>query len=464
MLCVLVAVAVSVAYYLLTGSGLVLALLLPASIAVAVLRYRLYDVERLLTGTILYGGLAATAAVVYVAIMLGANQLLGVEDGLRLQAFAIVVAVLLIHPLRDRFMALAHRLVHGRRSKPYDTLADLARRVGAAVDLDDTMPQMADAIVSALRADRVTVTTRLADGETTSCSVPVETDLVDRDAMAHVVRPVIHQGEQVGTIDIRRDAALTAQEDALLEVLVAQAGPALHNVALTAQLRQQLAHAVEQAAELRSSRARIVTAHDAARRSIERDLHDGAQQGLLAITVEAGRIQRKVAADPEGTLRRLTELQELARRTLVDLRALAAGTYPSVLRELGLAAALRERIQGAEPEVTVNDHLSGRPAPEVESALYFACLEALTNAVKHAGATRVDVTLAEDEPGAFSFTVTDDGTGFDVDGRTDGTGLTGISDRLGVFDGHLELAGRPGEGARVRGVAYDDAARYSNTA
>jgi two-component system, NarL family, sensor kinase len=461
-LCVLVAVSVSVAYYLLTGSGLVLAVLLPASIAVAVLRYRLYDVERLLLRTVLYGGLAATAALVYVAAMLAAGILLDVDDDLRLQALAIVVAVLLIHPLRDRFMVLAHRLVHGRRSRPYDTLAALARQVGAAVDPDDTLPRMAAVIAEALAADKVTVTAQLVDGGTASCSIAADGDT--SDDTAPVVHVVGHHGSQVGTIEVRRDAALTAMEEALLEVLVAQAGPALHTVALTAQLREQLAHAVEQAEQLRSSRARIVSAHDTARRSLERDLHDGAQQGLLAIAVEVGRIQRKVEEAPTEAVRRLTDLQELARRTLVDLRALAAGTYPSVLRELGLAAALRERTQDAAVEVLVHNDLTRRPAAEVESALYFSCMEAVTNALKHSQCNRVDVTLSEPVPCKLKFTVTDDGAGFDVTECNHGSGLTGISDRLGVFDGAMELTSRPGAGTTVVGVAYDADERYSNTA
>lgn len=463
-LCVLVAVAVGVAYYLLTRSGLVLAVLLPTSIAVAVLRFRLYDAERILLRTLLYGGLAGTAACVYVGLVLAARALTGTEGGLRLQTAAIIAAVLTIHPLRDRFMALAHRLVYGRRSKPYDSLAALATQIGTAVSPDDTLPRMAEALAAALGADRVTVSIASDQGARTSYSAATGTDDRSESGRTVVSREVVHHGDTVGLVEIARGDDLTAQEAALLDVLLAQAGPALRAVALTEQLRQELQRAVVQAEELRLSRARLVTAHDTARRSIERDLHDGAQQGLLALAVELGRVQRTVPDEPEQAVVRLVELQDLARRTLVDLRALAAGTYPSVLRELGLGAALRERTESAEPQVEIHDQLTRRPSPELESAVYFACLEAITNATKHAGARRVEVILTEPAPGAVRFRVTDDGRGFDPEKTRHGTGLDGIADRLGVFDGRMEVTSAPGAGTTVIGTGYDEAERYSSTA
>jgi two-component system NarL family sensor kinase len=462
-LCVLVAAAVGVAYYLLMRSGLLLAVLLPVAIGVAVLRFRLYDVERLLGRTIVYGGLAGTATLLYVALVLVAGGVFGADRDLTVQATGIFVSVLLIHPLRDRFLTLAQRLVHGRRSGPYETLAQLARQVGSAMSPDEALPRMAEGIAAALRTRSVRVTATAPNGASQSWHAPVEAVEAEDEAAA-VVRRVVHHGVEVGSLRVVRDAPLTAQESGLLEVLVAQAGPSLHAVALTMQLREQLAHAVRQAEELRSSRSRIVTAHDAARRGIERDLHDGAQQGLLALAVQLGRVQRKVGEEPAEAAVELGELQELARRTLVELRALAAGTYPSGLRELGLAAALREQTDRAPQRVVVHDELTDRLSPELETALYFTCMEAVTNAQKHANASQVDVRLTQAAPECISFTVTDDGCGFDAVATPRGNGLVGMADRLGAFGGEVVVASRLGTGTTVTGTAYEPAARYSSTA
>lgn len=213
------------------------------------------------------------------------------------------------------------------------------------------------------------------------------------------------------------------------------------------QLESQLRRVTDQADELRDSRARITQAHDNARRAIERDLHDGAQQGLLAIAMDLGRFGSKL----DGEARQEAErLQTIAQRTLVDLRRLAAGTYPSALRELGLGPALREAIGN---DVAIHDRSGERPHEATEAALYFACLEAVTNARKHAQASTVTVTLDQLGDGAHRFAVTDDGTG--IPRGTRGNGLDGMADRLRARGGRLDVSGSPGRGTTVVGVAYD---------
>jgi signal transduction histidine kinase len=203
-----------------------------------------------------------------------------------------------------------------------------------------------------------------------------------------------------------------------------------------------------QAEDLRASRARVTRAFDAARRGIERDLHDGAQQGLLALSVRLSRLADRV---PPQLREEVASLQGLSRGTLVDLRRLASGTYPSALRELGVAAALREAIG---PEVTVSDRLEHRPSEETEAALYFAALEAVTNARKHAKAGTIDVILDRAADGAYYFRVDDDGVGMDT--ATGGTGLAGIADRLGARGGTLTVESTCGRGTTVTGTAYED--------
>jgi signal transduction histidine kinase len=216
---------------------------------------------------------------------------------------------------------------------------------------------------------------------------------------------------------------------------------------LHGQLANQLALATAQTAELRASRARVTQAHDNARRRIERDLHDGAQQGLLALSMELGRLAGRV----EATERREVErLKEVAQHTLAELRRLAAGTYPSALRELGVGPALREAVGH---DVTLREEFGNRPQEETEAALYFACLEAVANARKHADAFTISVVLDRTDDGGYRFTVTDNGTG--LQRGSGGTGLDGMADRLGARGGTLTIDSAPGRGTTVTGVAYD---------
>lgn len=213
------------------------------------------------------------------------------------------------------------------------------------------------------------------------------------------------------------------------------------------QLRQQLAMLRVQAEDLRASRARISQAADTARRRIERDLHDGAQQGLLAVSVGLGRLADRV--EP-GLREEVTTLKEVVQETLLGLRELASGTYPSALRELGVAAALREAVG---PDVQVIDQLEQRPSEATEAALYFAALEAVTNAGKHAQAATIEVVLDRADDGGYRFYVQDDGVGFETPAR--GTGMESMGDRLAAHGGTCTVSSAPGVGTRVSGIAYE---------
>jgi signal transduction histidine kinase len=252
-----------------------------------------------------------------------------------------------------------------------------------------------------------------------------------------------------GTVTVGLAVLLTTGLGLVLGLLLPLmvAGTIAHRLHL--QLREQLTLARSQAMELRASRARVTHAFDSARRGIERDLHDGAQQGLLALSVGLGRLADRVGPQ----LREEVEsLKGLSNGTLVDLRRLASGTYPSALRELGVTAALREAI---DPGITVTNRLERRPSEETEAALYFATLEAVVNASKHAYASTICVVLDRAADGAYRFRVEDDGVGMSST-TTGGTGLDGIADRLGAHGGTLNVESVPGRGTRVTGTAYED--------
>jgi signal transduction histidine kinase len=218
--------------------------------------------------------------------------------------------------------------------------------------------------------------------------------------------------------------------------LAAQAGLVLRNVRL-----------IE---ELRASRQRLVAAQDAERRKLERNIHDGVQQQLVALNVQLGLLSTLATRDPAKAASIATTLQHHATSTLEDLRDLARGIYPPLLADQGLRAALESQARKAALPTSVTAQGVGRHGQEVESAVYFSVLEALNNVAKYAGATTVEVTVAQ-RNGSLEFTVRDDGRGFDAAATSRGTGLQGMADRLDAIGGRLSIESRPGAGTTIVG-------------
>jgi signal transduction histidine kinase len=225
-------------------------------------------------------------------------------------------------------------------------------------------------------------------------------------------------------------------KDKLVRDLAAQAGLVLRNVRL-----------IE---ELRESRRRLVAAQDEERRKIERNLHDGAQQQLVALSVQLRLAEQLVGRDEQKERELLARLQASASDALEDLRDLARGIYPPLLADKGLAAALEGQARKAAIPTTVEAEGIGRYAQEVESTIYFCTLEALNNIAKYANASHASVRLSHDDH-HLVFEVTDDGAGFDPEVNRYGTGLQGMADRLNAIGGTLEVASAPGAGTTVAG-------------
>ena len=260
--------------------------------------------------------------------------------------------------------------------------------------------------------------------------------------------PVTNSGELLGLIVVRRaQGALPFNEDddlALTE-LARQVGLALHNVKLDSALQESLDEVRRQADELRRSRARIVEATDTERRRIERDLHDGAQQHLVALAVGV-RLARQIAdTDPEQAKTMLDQIGLDLQEAVQELRNLAHGIYPPLLMDRGLPDALRAAAGRAALPTSVDAEGIGRYPQQVEAAVYFCCLEALQNAGKHAGeGADATVTLREVE-GALVFEVADDGAGFALEsGAHHGHGFVNMSDRVGAFGGSVTVDSAPG--------------------
>jgi signal transduction histidine kinase len=222
----------------------------------------------------------------------------------------------------------------------------------------------------------------------------------------------------------------------LVSDLASQAGLVLRNVRL-----------IE---ELKASRQRLVAAQDEERRRLERNLHDGAQQQLVALSVKVRLAQQLTSRDPDGATAMLEDVQTDANDALENLRQLARGIYPPLLADKGLVTALEAQVRRAAIPVQVRDDGVGRYGQDVEAAVYFSCLEALQNVAKYAEATQAEIVLTNGD-GVLRFEVSDDGVGFDPDRTGYGTGLQGIADRLAALEGSVEIRSAPGRGTTVTG-------------
>jgi signal transduction histidine kinase len=264
----------------------------------------------------------------------------------------------------------------------------------------------------------------------------------------------VHSGELLGVVVCARKAdqhPFNDEEERVLTELARQVALALHNSALDTALQASLDDLKVANEELRASRARIVAASDHSRRQIERNLHDGAQQHLVALAVKLGLARQLVDSDPATVASLLEELRTDAQTTLTELRELAHGIYPPLLMDRGLSEALVAAANRSVLPATVEADV-GRYPPDIEAAIYFCCLEALQNAGKHAGeGATIAISVAERDH-VLRFEVADTGAGFSADGAAiTGHGFVNMADRLGAIGGSLGVDSAPGAGTKISG-------------
>jgi signal transduction histidine kinase len=362
------------------------------------------------------------------------------------------IVALAFQPIRTRLQRLANRLVYGRRATPYEVLTNLSRSM-ADISAGDELPdRMARALAEGTEADRAEVWLRVGDELRRAAAWPPGTgrppSLHLNGALPAIPEaaesaPVRYQGEDLGVLAIVKREPITPIDSRLVNDLAHEAGLALKNVRLTAEL-------VERLDELAASRQRLVKAQDAERRRLERDLHDGAQQHLVALKLKLGLAKRNGATDPKQLQALIDELLGETDEAIETLRELARGIYPPVLADSGLKAALEAHIRRSPVPVEIKAGPLQRYPAEMEAAVYFCCLEALQNAAKHAQADRVVITLDEKD-GRLEFAVTDDGRGADLARVRKGSGIQNMADRLAALGGSLEVESTPNGGTTVSG-------------
>ena len=411
------------------------------------MKYHLYDIDRLISKAVLYGSLVAFITAVYASLVVGVGTLVGNPHSPLLTALAAAVVAVAFQPVRQRAAQLANRVVYGRRASPYQVLSQFARRIGGTYSAEEVLPQMAQIVAAGTGADQVVVWLRVDDelrpeassgGDVDPGPLPVDGQALLSLPDADLSVPVVHQGELLGAISIRmpRDEPLRPAGAELVADVASQAGLVLSNTGL-----------IE---DLRASRQRLVTAQDEARRRLERNIHDGAQQDLVALAIKLKLAKMTVAGDPAQAEQILGELQADAAGALDNLRDLARGIYPPLLADLGLAAALNAQASKSPLPVLVEADGVGRFGQDTEAAVYFCCLEALQNTAKYAHATQARICL-QAQNGTLCFTVSDDGTGYDSRHAPMGSGLRNMADRLAALGGRLEVRSAPGQGTTITG-------------
>jgi signal transduction histidine kinase len=411
------------------------------------------------------GGLTAFVAGVYALVVLAGGALIGhlASPHLGLSVLATAIVALGFEPVRTRLEAAAAGVVHGGRPSPYDVLSRFSEAVAGTAQ-DDVPTRMAAVLGEGTGAKWTQVWLVLGDElalEATWSPVADEpTDPTppplggsarrDNDPVGRRTLPVRHAGELLGVLRLQEHdrQPLTPMEERLFAGLAGQAGLVLHGVRLRAELARRVAELSVRAEELQHSRERLVDTQDAERRRLERDIHDGAQQHLVALAVNLRLAHTLSTTSPERAARVLGQQQDATRATVRTLTDLSRGIYPRQLTDEGIAPALRSAVLTTRPPVQVHSDGVGRHPSDVEAAVYFCCLEAVQNATKHAGAGRVLVRLCT-QGSTLVLEVSDDGAGFDPGLVPAGAGLANMRDRIDSVGGELTIGPGADGGTRV---------------
>jgi signal transduction histidine kinase len=403
-------------------------------------------------------GVVAFVAAVYGAVVVGGGLLLGRSGSPSpvLSILATAVVALGFEPVQARLERLAARRSADGRPSPDEALRRFRAATSGTFPTPELPGRIARTLAEATGAAEAQVWLQVRGRSALAAAWRTGPDRAAGTAQGDPAVQVLelhHAGERLGALRLRRPAgsAVSPVEERLVTALAGQAGLALRGARLQAELTERLAELSAQAEELRASRERLVAVQDEERRRLERDIHDGAQQHLVALAVNLRLAQALAQRDPDRAADLLEQQSRAAEDAIGTLRALSHGIYPAVLTEQGLPAALAAAAATSPLPVQVDADGVGRYPSATEAALYFACTEALANAAKHSGAGHVRVRVVQ-EPGRLVLTVEDDGRGLGPR-ATEGAGLVNMRDRLDAVGGELRIDSAPGSGVRVCATA-----------
>ena len=435
--------------------------LIPVALLVGIFRFRLWDVDKLISRALVYSVLAGFVSIVYVGMVVGAGSIVGRTDtgNVPLSIAATFLVAVTFGPVKERVQRVVNRLVFGSRATPYEVLSGFAERVGESVATDELLERMARVLAEGTGAVRAIVWLKVGEElrpaamwSTTTLPDPgpitlVGDDLPEPPEGTRLV-PVRHQDELYGALSVRlqRGNQPSMTELKLVDDLARQAGLVLRNRRLNDELLERLE-------ELKASRQRLVSVQDEERRKIERNLHDGAQQQLVALKVHlslAEDLADEIGDEAQPLLDVLAQVKAQASGALEELRDLARGIYPPLLAAEGLPTALASQARKAAVPIEVNADGVGRYPQDVEAAVYFCVLEAIQNVSKYAGACSVEIDLTQRD-GALEFEVRDDGCGFDLANHRPGAGVQNMADRIEALEGTFAIESTPDGGTTIKG-------------
>ncbi|MBV8527199.1 MAG: sensor histidine kinase [Candidatus Dormibacteraeota bacterium] len=437
------------------------------SVGIAIFKYHLYDIDVIIRRTLVYGAVVVLIGLLYLFAVVAIGTRIG-TSAQRDEAIPFLVAAvvaLAFQPVRTRLTRVANRLVFGKRATPYEVLSQFNGAVEHVYSHGELTERMAHLLADGTGADRAEVWLRVGDElrpeafwpetATDHTSVPLRLSGAGAPEIPGAVDQcsVTFQDELLGVLAVRKREPMRGVEHRLITDLAHEAAVALRNTRLTAELEDGMR-------ELQASRQRLVSAQDEERRRLERDLHDGAQQNLVALKIQLGLATTLAERNSDTVRAMLKKLTSDADEAIQVLRRFSHGIYPPILVEKGLEAALASHVRLLPLPVEVKP---ASPLPrlprQTESAVYFCVLEALTNVVKHAHATGARIELAAGD-GRLTFAVVDDGHGFDPARAHGGAGMQNMADRLSALGGELEVGRDAGGGARVGGWVPAPADQY----
>lgn len=422
-------------------------------VAVAILRYRLFDIDRIISSALAHGILTALVVGVFVIALVALPALLAWRGEVPLSVAAAALVAVLFTPVRDRVQKAVDRMVYGERGDPYGVLSGLGRRLEAGMLPDEMAVTIAETVIRALKLPYAAIALALDDdpagglAPAAAAGTPVDYPLIEL--------PLAYQGAVIGALRVApraRGETLDPADRQLLQDLALQAGIAL---SVTRQTRR----ALRLAADLSRARERLVTAREEERRRLRRDLHDGLGPQLASQTLSLNAAVKLIRADPARAEELLRSLDAQSRQAVDEIRDLVYALRPPMLDDLGLRGAIQqliERLMRLHPPLVVSLQAVGdlpRLSAAVEVAVYRITQEALTNVVRHAGASACSVVIrtASDDRfarGALLVEISDDGHGFPAH-WAQGVGMQSMRERAEELGGHLTVEPRPGGGSRV---------------
>jgi signal transduction histidine kinase len=414
--------------------------LIPISFAVAILRYRLWDIDLIINRTLVYGALTASIIGMYILVVGYLGALFGTGNNLLISLVATGLVAVLFQPLRELLQRGVNRLLYGQRDEPYRVVSRLGQRLEATLAPEAVLPTIVETVAQALKLPYASIALQQDGSLAIAASYGKAVD-----ELLHL--PLSYQSELIGELVLAPRGpgeSFTPADRVLLSDLARQAGVAAHAVRLTTDLQRL-------AGELQQSRTELVTTREEERRRLRRDLHDGLGSALTSVTFQLDAACNLLDRDPQAVRTLLMELKGQMQTSIADIRRLVYNLRPPILDEWGLVAALREQVaqyQLNQVQVTVDapGSLPALPAA-VEVAAYRIALEALANVIRHAGASscaiRLDVT---DE--VLVVEIQDNGSGLPLHYQS-GVGISAMRERTAELGGSCVIGNVATGGTRV---------------